>query len=47
MTDPVYSVITLLAIGLTGTLWWIYSIMKLAHTEKDAHLQNQENQENS
>lgn len=45
MTNPIWSVISLLTIGLMGTLWWIYVIMKLAHSEENVHLQNQEHQE--
>lgn len=46
MTDPVWSVIILLSIGLLGTLWWIYDILKLAHTE-NVYIQDQKIQEDS
>ena len=45
-TDPVWSVIIMLTIGLLGTIWWIYDILKLAYQE-DVHLQDQENHKDS
>jgi len=33
MTDPVWSVILLLGIGLAGTAYIIYYILRLAHLE--------------
>lgn len=46
MTNPIWGVFTLLTIGLLGTLWWIFVILKLAHTEDNVSLQNQENRKN-
>lgn len=46
MSDVVWSVNILLGIGLIGVTWWIYDILYTASKE-DAHLQNQENQEDS
>lgn len=48
MTDPVWSVIILLSIGLLGTLWWIYDILLLAYKEEnDVHVQDKDHQEGS
>lgn len=46
-TDPIWSVIFILGIGLLGTLWWIYDILKLAYKEQDVSVQNKEHQKNS
>lgn len=46
MTDPVWSVIILLGIGLAGAVYIIYYILKLAHDEmKDVSIQNKEDQQ--
>lgn len=48
MTDPVWSVIALLTIGLLGTLWWIYVILELAYKEEqDVSVQDKEHQKDS
>lgn len=43
MTDPVWSVIILISIGLSGTLWVLYYILTLDNKE-NVSLQNSENQ---
>ena len=47
MTEVVWGVIALLAIGLSGTLWWIFVILKLAQTEDNVHLQNKKDKKDS
>jgi hypothetical protein len=42
----VWSVIILLGIGLTGTLWSIYYILKMASDEINVSIQDQENSQN-
>lgn len=44
MTDPVWSVNILLALGLTGVAIWIYKIMLLAHRE-NVQVQDQKHRE--
>ncbi len=43
MTDPVWSVIILISIGLSGTLWALYYILTLDNKE-NVSLQDSENQ---
>lgn len=47
MTDPVWSVNILLGIGLSGTLWIIYYILKMANDESNVSIQNQKNHKDS
>jgi hypothetical protein len=45
MNEVVWSVVIMLSIGLVGTLWAIYYILRLAHLEiKDVSIQDQKNQ---
>lgn len=46
-TKPVWSVIIMLLIGLSGTIWWIYDILKLAFKEQNVSVQNQEDKKDS
>lgn len=39
-TRPVWSVIIMLVIGLGGTIWWIYDILKLAFKEMEEKNEN-------
>jgi hypothetical protein len=43
MNEVVWSVIILLGIGLTGTLWSIYYILKMAADEVNVSIQDKEN----
>lgn len=41
----VWSVIIMLGIGMAGTLWVIYYILKMATEELNVPIQNQKNQQ--
>jgi hypothetical protein len=45
MTDPVWSVIVLLSIGLVGTLWCIYKILNWDNEENNVSLQSKKDQQ--
>jgi len=45
MTDPVWSVNILIALGLLGTAWILYYILTL-DTKENVSIQDQEDQQN-
>ena len=47
MNEVVWSVNIMLGIGLTGTLWIIYYILKMANDELNVPIQNQENRQDN
>ena len=47
MNEVVWSVIIMLGIGLAGTLWMIYYILKMANDELNVPIQNQKNHQDN
>jgi hypothetical protein len=47
MDEVVWSIIIMLGIGLSGTLWIIYYILKMANDESNVSIQNQKNHKDS
>lgn len=47
MNEVVWSIIIMLGIGLSGTLWIIYYILKMANDESNVSIQNQKNHKDS
>jgi hypothetical protein len=47
MNDVVWSVIIMLGIGLAGTLWIIYYILKMANDELNVPIQNQKDHQDN
>lgn len=45
MNEVVWSVIIMLGIGLAGTLWVIYYILRMATEELNVSVQNQKDQQ--
>ena len=47
MNEVVWSVIIMLGIGLAGTLWIIYYILKMANDELNVSVQDQKNHQDN
>ena len=47
MDEVVWSIIIMLGIGLSGTLWIIYYTLKMANDESNVSIQNQKNHKDS